>query len=290
MRCTLIADLPSSFVSALDTAYNAALGDGGLITRKDVPAILRAVGILLPPICGSHVRELLDVVDADGSGNIDMGELLVCAGMLQRERLELSMLASVFSELTGTPAERSAARPKQKRRASMGRVTLSPIQGGSKKQDAEGAPTSAPASALSALGRSLAHDLAHAGHKVAHAAHEVEHGLHLDELAHKVADVAHGVEHGLAHALHLDEHHHSDAARKKKKAHPSQLSPADLAEVLSISMREAEDLVYLADLDRFSRRRLSAPPAPGAAHAEEVFTEEETIDMIEFYRLVTSWT
>ena len=53
--------------------------------------------------------ELLDVMDADGSGDVDVEELLVGAGMLRRSLLEMEALAKEFEQMASDAQNRQAA-------------------------------------------------------------------------------------------------------------------------------------------------------------------------------------
>ena len=115
MRCTLVADLPRRFAEALTDEYTSLLKvraaegaqpssprdveeempgsntgrasrdcDSGprrpvvrpVVTRHDIPDLLRAVGIEVAAD-SLHMRDLLDVIDADGNNDIDLSELLL---------------------------------------------------------------------------------------------------------------------------------------------------------------------------------------------------------------------
>ena len=62
-----------------------------------------------------------------------------------------------------------------------------------------------------------------------------------------------------------------------------ELSAEYLARVLRIPPREAEEIVFLADLDRFAARDGASPASVEADAAPP------TIDLVEFHRLIVGW-
>merc|ERR1711988_1766820 len=73
--------------------------------RRDIPGLLRSLGITLPSDVSTD--ELMDVMDTDGSGDVSVSEILTGAGMLRREQLEMAALAAAFKEMAASRAEGS---------------------------------------------------------------------------------------------------------------------------------------------------------------------------------------
>ncbi len=71
--------------------------------------------------------ELLDVMDADGSGDVDVEELLVGAGMLRRSLLEMEALAKEFEQMASDAQNRQAAGEGQLTAAFLARQLSIPV-------------------------------------------------------------------------------------------------------------------------------------------------------------------
>jgi len=65
-----------------------------------------------------------------------------------------------------------------------------------------------------------------------------------------------------------------------------ELSADHLSKLLNVDMAVAEEIVFLADLDRFSNN----PPFQITKRTSTADFKEPTIDLIELYRLIVGWT
>eukprot|EP00326_Haptolina_ericina_P021862 CAMPEP_0181176518 /NCGR_PEP_ID=MMETSP1096-20121128/4673_1 /TAXON_ID=156174 ORGANISM="Chrysochromulina ericina, Strain CCMP281" /NCGR_SAMPLE_ID=MMETSP1096 /ASSEMBLY_ACC=CAM_ASM_000453 /LENGTH=352 /DNA_ID=CAMNT_0023264613 /DNA_START=38 /DNA_END=1093 /DNA_ORIENTATION=- len=96
IRQILVSDISLSLYERLKSVHAAAV-ERGVVDRKATVALLASIGIQLPD--NIKTEELLDVMDADGSGDIDFEELLVGIGMLKRQTLEWSEIKTIFDDL-----------------------------------------------------------------------------------------------------------------------------------------------------------------------------------------------
>ena len=271
VRLALVSDLPARFVAQVRAAHAAAAaaagaaagsaadggstggeGDEGVVQRAAVPALMRTLGVSLPNDVSTD--ELLDVMDADGSGDVSVEELIVGCGMVRREQLELRRLGTAFAELqrhhrldVGTRAG-GATRLNHVDFAAV----VSVLRNGGTNLSGldDGAKTSGGAKNWSKL---------------------------------------------------------PNAAKASGAGGGGELSAPYLARVLGISSEEADDLVFLADLDRHTAHRQeeqllkeaaatasggASPTAGGdggAAGSASASGDEAKIDLFEFYRLIVGW-
>ena len=111
VRQTLVADLPATVVDALQAAHDGAArrSTTGLVDRTAAAELLRSIGIGFPANDMS-TEELLDVMDADGSGDVSMQELLAGVGMLRRQQKEMATLEQAFKAFLKPPKNRCRCR------------------------------------------------------------------------------------------------------------------------------------------------------------------------------------
>ena len=78
----------SQLVEKVRAAHAEAVcaSPSGIVDRKGALALLRSVGLHLPD--SPPTEELMDVMDADASGDVSLSELLVGIGMLRKQQLD----------------------------------------------------------------------------------------------------------------------------------------------------------------------------------------------------------
>jgi len=288
VRAALVSDLPTRFVDQVRAAHAAAAaaaaaggvtgcrtdldeGDEPVVRRAAVPALMRTLGVSLPnDVC---TDELLDVMDADGSGDVSVEELIVGCGMVRREQLELRRLGTAFADMqrrhlldVGTRAGGATM---------LNHVEFASVVSVLKNGGAD-------------LSGRYEHDQGLSGPKV-----ERPKGMQPSPSKSPSKNGFGGGNGG------------------------GELSAPYLARVLGISADEADDLVFLADLDRHAAHRPgqcphqlmkeaaqataaggASPSAAGdggvrtvreAAQAMTATRAEAKIDLFEFYRLIVGW-
>jgi Ca2+-binding EF-hand superfamily protein len=327
VRQTLLSDLPSQLVDQLRAAHGAAASAAasGLVDRDGAVSLLASIGIKLPG--DVPTAELMDAMDADGSGDVCIDEVLVFVGMLRRQQLELAALASVFEALTQSSEDADEPPECTSKRAFLARsasglaaaastatkhtwlvrsaTTLATAASSATKQAAAtslaatrqaAASVGCPevkfvksASNLAAAASSSAANLAVAASSVAAVASTT------------ARDVTSSLERRLTTNKKLGaEPRHDTAAHQIDEQSATRISAKQLARFFGLSCHEAEDVVFLTDLDRFGEQLtvlaersetcadVSAEAGRGEVRAEAE-RDEPTVDLLEFQQLIVGW-
>ena len=98
-RLTLMAEIPTRFVTLVQGKHREikAKSASGFVGRNDIPTLLKLLGVNLPPDISAD--EVMDVMDTDGSGDVDVDEILTGAAMVRREQTEVMHLIDVFNDI-----------------------------------------------------------------------------------------------------------------------------------------------------------------------------------------------
>jgi len=101
VQSCIMSELPEPFVAEIRKAHAAAAAAApdGAVDRRAAAALLASLGIA---ISSPAVREeLMEVMDADGSGDASAEEVITCIGMMRRTQLDLEAVARAFSSAAG---------------------------------------------------------------------------------------------------------------------------------------------------------------------------------------------